>query len=207
MKYIFCHHKIYKVFIHISHNISKTNQLNLDNNILLKNDNYKLALVKQKVKSFKIQDDIKLDNIELKFNDSKKRKNALSFGFSVEIPISKNNSKLINEKVKLLALKNKINEDKINLVHKIAILKMQIHDTINYFAKIDDQINTGTLSSKRKHYTPKLLLKIKKKNIKLEKAKAKTFYQLLEQYLTLLYITDTVGNSNLKNMIQNSEAL
>ncbi len=193
-----------KIINYISQDIKENNQLS--SNLFSKNDNYKLELAKERTKTEKIKDQIKLDNIEVKFDDSKKMKNSLSVGLSIEIPISKNSADIAKEQLKLLSLKNKIDRNSNELKDKIIELKEDILFLIKYFNKTSTQISNINLDDGQGTYPIKFILNIRKQNLKFEKEKAKTLYQITDKYINLLYLTNRLENSNFKDILKNRES-
>ncbi len=193
------------VIDYISQNID-TLSVDIKNSLFLKSNADKMNLSKHKLDLIESKNSLKLDSVRLKFDDSKKSKNAFSIGVSVEMPIASNDSKVMNEKLKFLSLQSKANKNIQNIQNRVKKLKIDIKYLSEYLKKIDNQINRSTISKDRNsYYKIKLSLKIKQKNIKLEKAKAKIVHQILQKYINILYMTDTIKESELKNLIQNRE--
>ncbi len=185
----------YKIINYVSKNIESNEILN--QNILSK----KIALAEEKIHKERIKDTIKLNNIDIKFDDSKKRKNSLSIGVGIEIPIAKNNTNVLEEQLKLMSIKNKIEENNSKTKNRIIELKQDIEYLIDYFKKIDNQISKINVDSEKSFYPIEFSLKIKKQNLKFEKEKAKTLYQMLNKYTTILYLTNRLKNSNFQKFL------
>ena len=191
----------YKIMDYINQNIGSFPKSNI--NIFSKSNISKLELAKEKMRSENIKQKMKLDNIEMKFDDSKKSKNALSVGLSIEIPMAKNSTNILKEQLKIFNIQNKIEKIESNLNDKIIELTQDIKSLINYFKKVDIQKSKINIKNKKNSYPIKFLLSIKKQHLKFEKEKTKTLYQILNKYVTLLYLTNQLETSDFKDILKN----
>ncbi len=198
--YIFTHS--IKTTNYISQHID-TLSIDVENNILLNSDADKIRLSEHKIDLIKAKNGIKLDSIQLKYDDSKKSKNAFSVGLSIEVPIPPSNSKIMNEKLKFLSLKSKADKDSKSIQYRVKKLKIDIKYLSKYLKKINHQITKSNISTpKNSYYKIKLSLKMRQKSLKLEKRKSKILYQILQKYITILYIADKLEESKLKDIIR-----
>jgi hypothetical protein len=191
----------YKIMDYINQNIGSFPKSNI--NIFSKSNISKLELAKEKMRSENIKQKMKLDNIEMKFDDSKKSKNALSVGLSMEIPMAKNSTNILKEQLKIFNIQNKIEKIESDLNDKIIELTQDIKSLINYFKKVDIQKSKINIKNKKNSYPIKFLLSIKKQHLKFEKEKTKTLYQILNKYVTLLYLTNQLETSDFKDILKN----
>ncbi len=164
--------------------------------VILQNSKDKIALAEEKLKSMQIKNYIKLDNIEIKFDDSKKRKNALSLGISVEIPIAQNSLNYLDERLKVEAIKHSTDVKIQRIEKKIESVKDDIHYLLQHLKDIKllkySQQNISHIA---------LSLKVKKEQLKLKKLETKTLYQVLKKYIQLLYLTGSLDDYVYKNLI------
>ncbi len=193
--------KPYKIMEYINQNIELI--LKSHTNLFSINNINRLELAKEKMRSENIKDNMKLDNIEMKFDDSKKSKNALSVGLSIEIPIAKNSTNILKEQLKIFDIQNKIEKRNIDLNNRTIELTQDIKSLMNYFKRADIQKSKINIDDKKNIYPIKFLLNIKKQHLKVEKEKTKTLYQILNKYITLLYLTNQLENSDFKDILKN----
>jgi len=188
----------------ISKNLDNNISLSADNNPFLKNSINRVHLTQQKLKSTEIDNDIKLDNIELKYDDSKKRKNALSVSIGIEIPFSEDRTKNIKNKIKLLTEKQKLIQNRQKIANKVSNLKKEINEYINYFNEIDVQISDN-IPKKSNFYSYKLFTDMKKREIKLKKERSKIVYQIAQKYISFLYWSNTIEDTKFNTLFQHNQ--
>jgi hypothetical protein len=188
----------------ISKNLENNMSATEDNNLFLKESINKFYLTQQKLKFTEIENDIKLNNVELKYDDSKKRKNAMSISIGIEIPFSENRAKNIKNKIKVLTAKQKSIQNHQKITDKISYLKKEIKEYINYFNEIDAQISDNT-PKKSNFYSYKLFTDMKKREIKLKKERSKIVYQIAQKYIALLYWSNTIEDTKFNTLFQHNQ--
>jgi len=161
------------------------------------NNLYQSKLLENKLALKKIKDSITLESVELKYDDSKRTNKNLSLGLHVEIPLGEsNNMDIINTKLKMLSLKNKISSTKILTNYKVS----KIIEDIKFLHTYNQNIQKQSIEKQSfyKKYTKleklnsKFLVNLKKKNIEYKKDMITTDYQLHKKYLDFLYETNTL---------------
>jgi hypothetical protein len=173
----------------------------LESHPILERNFDKVRLEEQKIKTIQDKDNIKLDYVGFKYDDSKKSKNAFSVDVAVEIPISNESQKIINEKIKLLKSKERVLKNRQKIKNKISILQQEIKGLIEYFYKVDAQLN-GTSPRKNSTYAYKLYEDMEKRNIKLKKERTKIAYQIMQKYISFLYWSNNITNTNFYTLFQ-----
>jgi hypothetical protein len=194
----------YSVATFISENIDPNNSDILESHPILERNFDKVRLEEQKIKAIEDKNNIKLDYIGFKYDDSKKSKNAFSVDVAVEIPISHESQKIVNEKIKLLKSKERVLKNRAKIKNKISILQQEIKELLQYFHKVDAQLNE-TAPRKNGMYAYKLYDNMEKRNIKLKKERSKIAYQLIEKYISFLYWSNNLKNTNFYTLFQHNK--
>jgi hypothetical protein len=175
------------------------------------NDTYERKLLQKKSALKKLKNQITLESVELKYDDSKKINKNLSIGINVEIPIGGDSSyDLVNTKLRLLSLQNRMSANKIDTQHQISKLIEDMTFLHNYNNSIkvhyEDKQIFHSKYVKFEQIEPKFLLNLKKKNFDYEKDMIKIQYQIHKKYLELLYITNTLDGNTTENQIFDTQA-
>ena len=180
--------------------------LNANDNITLLEREYSINLAKERLQTLNDQEKIGLDNLELKYDDSKKSKNALTFGLSFNIPIHSDQSKIIKEKLKLSSANESYIQAQDALEQQLLSLKNEIEYNINYLTLLKKELERGTFKSSVSEInfnTLKFILDQKAKKLELKKKKINTLHQVQKDYLTLLYLTKNIDNQQFKQLMIN----
>ncbi len=119
-------------FINIQKIIDFINQ-NKNNfpKISLKKEQLEVMLAEDKIELTKIANDLRINSIDLKYENENKFKKSLSIGLSLEKTWPGSNTlKSVNEKIKFLEAQNELNEKREDTNYKISSLINEI-DTLN----------------------------------------------------------------------------
>ena len=180
--------------------------LNANDNITLLEREYSINLAKERLQTLNDQEKIGLDNLELEYDDSKKSKNALSFGLSFNIPIHSDQSKIIKEKLKLSSANESYIQAQDALEQQLLSLKNEIEYNINYLTLLKKELEKGTFKSSVSEInfnTLKFLLDQKAQKLEVKKKSISTLYKVKKDYLTLLYLTKNIDDQQFKQLMIN----
>jgi len=156
--------------------------------------NQKTRLEQNKEALLTTQEHIKLDNIEVKYDDSKKRKNALSLSVAFEVPFTHNSNKLLENKIKIYDAKKKAQSVLHEIDEKNRILTIDMQNLIAYYYEVENIYSDKINSANNISY--KIYENKRKKRIKYEKEKLKTLYVLTQKYISYLYWSGKITSSS-----------
>jgi len=191
----------YSVVDFISSDIENNNSLLAEEHPVVVKDVEATKLVEQKVKSAEDENGIRLDYVGLKYNDSKKSKNAFAVDVAVEIPFAKDTEKILSQKVKLLKKRQKALQNRKKIARKREGLKHEIRNLIHYFHALDAQISE-TVPRKKNYYAYKLYESMQKRNLRLQKDRLKVSYRIAQKYIELLYWSNRLHSNKFAKLLQ-----
>lgn len=195
----------YALIDHISKNFDDNVSVSVDENPILVKSFERVDLARQKVKSQQDKSGIKLDYVGLKYDDSKKSKNAFAVDVAVEIPLSKDTTRIVSEKVKLFKNRQKAEDNRKKILQKISRLHHEIKDLIGYFYTVDSQIKE-TIPRKNNYYAYKLYESMKKRDLRLRKERLKVAYKTAQKYVAWLYWSNKLHETDFSKLLQRPQA-
>jgi len=195
----------YALIDHISANLDSNVSVAVDENPIVVKSLERVDLARQKVKSEQDKSGIKLDYVGLKYDDSKKSKNAFAVDVAVEIPLSKDTRKIVSEKVKLFKNRQKAEENRKKIVQKISGLRHELKDLISYFYVVDRQIQ-DTKPRKNNYYAFKLYESMKKRDLRLRKERLKVAWKTAQKYVAWLYWSNKLHETDFSKLLQRTQS-
>ncbi len=177
----------------------------VDENPIVVKSFERVNLARQRVKSEQDKSSVRLDYVGLKYDDSKKSKNAFAVDVAVEIPLSRDRRKIVREKVKLLKDRQKAEENRKKIVQKVSRLHHEVKDMMTYFYTLDSQIKE-TRPKKSNYYAFKLYESMKKRDLRLRKERLKVAWKTAQKYVAWLYWSNRLHETDFSKLLQRTQS-
>jgi len=168
-------------------------------------DLYKVQLLEQKVSLDERKDSWHVRSFDLKYDDSKRERNAFTLGVSLEVPLPGNKNlkhldnrlKLIEAKEKILTGEEKTSERTYKLIDKIHFLSSYLQKLESSFIDVKKYRNFAKIDG----VDPQFLLDLRKENLETAETKLKTRYKLYQAYIEFLDLNRELNRLSGENFL------